>query len=545
MTRRRWKPLLALAALMLAVIAPQGAAMATGQVQGPGFDGELPLRPILSDWRLTFMQPCEPLEGAPEEARWRIRIDDMPEDFLVTPSDDDVPTGDLAGIEVEWSSTNGESGEITYTGGEEFVTTQWGTQTMKIFVDGVEVDVKAGGDSFNGTTCEPDPEPEWLLTFMQPCEPLSGDPDEALWRIRDRAGIELDAAITVTWGSNNGQSGSIDFTGEGDQFFTTAWGTQTMKIFVDGVEVDVKAGGDSFNGNDCALDWLLTFMQPCEPVTGEPEAAEWRVRDRAELALDGAITVEWSSTNGEEGSLDFTGEGDQFFTTAWGTQTMVISVDGTEVDVKAGGDSFNGTTCPTPSITLDKDVDSPDVVITEGEGTEVTYTFTIGNDGNEPLEDITLTDERIDDELLADALADAGGNPLAPDEELTFELTVTLTADDFGVGDDADDEHAGTATVTAMGTESATTAQATSSTVVLLTEVLAVVISDDDVPDDDPVAEEVADEEEPEVLGVTIAADADEETLPETGVGSLALALSGLLALGLGTGMVRRTTRRG
>lgn len=84
---------------------------------------------------LTFLQPCEPAEGTPEFAEWRIR---NPNDFAV-----DV---------VVQKAGDGTVFEGSAPAGDSTFKTPWGAQTLILKWDGGQK-VKAGGDSYNGQSC--------------------------------------------------------------------------------------------------------------------------------------------------------------------------------------------------------------------------------------------------------------------------------------------------------------------------------------------------------------------------------------------------------
>lgn len=93
---------------------------------------------------------------------------------------------------------------------------------------------------------EPEPLP-LKLTFMQPCEPIEGTPEQAEWRVRNPNGFAVEYDV---WKAGTGYIMTDQSAPPGDSFFYTAWGTQTLKIEWDGGS-NTKAGGDSFNGNQC------------------------------------------------------------------------------------------------------------------------------------------------------------------------------------------------------------------------------------------------------------------------------------------------------
>ncbi len=90
---------------------------------------------------LTFMRPCEPAEGTPELAEWRVR----------NPNAFDVP------YTVEKAGT-GQILSGVAPAGDSFFTTPWGAQTLILeWESGSKT--KAGGDSYNGVcyeVCNPD-----------------------------------------------------------------------------------------------------------------------------------------------------------------------------------------------------------------------------------------------------------------------------------------------------------------------------------------------------------------------------------------------------
>lgn len=301
--------------------------------------GDAPDEPEVQNLKLTFMQPCEPSEGQPEKAEWRVR---NPNDFAVAYTVEQAGSGQI------------ESG--TAPAGDSFFYTAWGTQTLILkWADGSTT--KAGGDSYNGTLCEPEPVIENLkLTFMQPCEPTEGEPAQAEWRVRNPNDFAVDYTVDKA-GTGQILSGTAP---AGDSFFYTAWGTQTL-ILKWANDSTTKSGGDSFNGTMCpaeVADLKLTFMQPCEPVDGEPAQAEWRVRNPNDFAVEYSV-----EKAGEEEILSGVAPaGDSFFYTDWGSQTLILKWEGGS-NTKAGGDSYNGTVCPVdePTPVPEPPDTSPDV----------------------------------------------------------------------------------------------------------------------------------------------------------------------------------------
>jgi len=98
------------------------------------------------------------------------------------------------------------------------------------------------------------PEPAKLrLTFLQPCEPAEGTPELAEWRIRNTNDDDVEYEITL-----GGAGASIPLSGTvppGDTIFTTPWGARTIKLETNpGDGSDTKAGGDSYNGQDCPVE---------------------------------------------------------------------------------------------------------------------------------------------------------------------------------------------------------------------------------------------------------------------------------------------------
>jgi hypothetical protein len=93
---------------------------------------------------LTFMQPCQPAEGTPALAEWRIT---NPNSFPVPYTVDKAGTGQIL------------SG--TAPAGQSFFTTPWGAQTLILKWAGGQ-NTKAGGDSYNGTMCYA-PTVDWVL----------------------------------------------------------------------------------------------------------------------------------------------------------------------------------------------------------------------------------------------------------------------------------------------------------------------------------------------------------------------------------------------
>jgi len=93
----------------------------------------------------------------------------------------------------------------------------------------------------------------------------------------------------------------------------------------------------------------LTFMQPCKPASGSPALAEWRISNPNSVPV--SYTVEKAGTGQILSGVAPVGQ--SFFTTPWGAQTLILKTVGAGEKVKAGGDSFNGTICPT-SCKLEK-----------------------------------------------------------------------------------------------------------------------------------------------------------------------------------------------
>lgn len=113
-----------------------------GDLECPG--GDVPT-PEIQNLNLTFMQPCEPIEGVPSQAEWRVR---NPNDFYVDYTVDKAGTGQIR--------------EDEAPPGDSFFYTAWGAQTLILKWEGGQK-IKAGGDSYNGTMCEV-PEPVWTLS---------------------------------------------------------------------------------------------------------------------------------------------------------------------------------------------------------------------------------------------------------------------------------------------------------------------------------------------------------------------------------------------
>ena len=86
--------------------------------------------------------------------------------------------------------------------------------------------------------------------------------------------------------------------------------------------------------------------------------------------------------------------------------------------------------CPFASdLTVDKSVrdsEAPFGAVTEGE--EITYTFTVRNTGNQPLTDVTISDETISDEPIECVAT------LAPGAQASCTATYTVTAEDIEAG---------------------------------------------------------------------------------------------------------------
>ena len=108
-----------------------------GELECPG--GDVPT-PKIENLNLTFMQPCEPIEGVPSQAEWRVR---NPNDFYVDYTVDKAGAGQILADEAP--------------PGDSFFYTAWGAQTLILKWEGGQK-IKAGGDSYNGTMCEiPEP----------------------------------------------------------------------------------------------------------------------------------------------------------------------------------------------------------------------------------------------------------------------------------------------------------------------------------------------------------------------------------------------------
>lgn len=85
----------------------------------------------------------------------------------------------------------------------------------------------------------------------------------------------------------------------------------------------------------------LTFMQPCKPAEGTPQLAEWRITNPNAFSV--AYTVEKYGTGQILSGTAPAGQ--SFFTTPWGAQTLILKWNGGSV-TKAGGNTYNGKTCP-------------------------------------------------------------------------------------------------------------------------------------------------------------------------------------------------------
>jgi hypothetical protein len=176
------------------------------------------------------MQPCEPVDGLPAQAEWRVR---NPNAFAVEYSVDQAGSGQIL------------SG--TAPAGDSFFYTAWGSQTLILkWADGSTT--KAGGDSYNGTTCPAEVE-DLKLTFMQPCEPTEGEPEQAEWRVRNPNDFAVQYSVERA-GEGEILSGVAP---AGDSFFYTDWGSQTLILKWE-TGSNTKAGGDSFNGTMCPVD---------------------------------------------------------------------------------------------------------------------------------------------------------------------------------------------------------------------------------------------------------------------------------------------------
>ena len=106
-------------------------------------EGDVPT-PEIQNLNLTFMQPCQPIEGVPTQAEWRVR---NPNDFSVDYTVDKAGTGEILSDEAP--------------SGDSFFYTIWGAQTLILKWEGGQK-TKAGGDSYNGTMCEVE-KPVWTL----------------------------------------------------------------------------------------------------------------------------------------------------------------------------------------------------------------------------------------------------------------------------------------------------------------------------------------------------------------------------------------------
>jgi hypothetical protein len=140
-------------------------------------------------------------------------------------------------------------------------------------------------------------------------------------------------------------------------FWNLSAGTHTLNIpagdhvagdvwvieFDDDPSADATATGRT---DPCAVPVValnLTFMQPCKPAEGTPALAEWRITNPNAFSV--AYTVDKAGTGQILSGTAPAGQ--SFFTTPWGTQTLILKWAGGQKN-KAGGDTYNGTDCDEP-----------------------------------------------------------------------------------------------------------------------------------------------------------------------------------------------------
>lgn len=102
------------------------------------------------------------------------------------------------------------------------------------------------------------------LTFMQPCEPAEGTPDQAEWRISNPNDFAVE--VFVTKAGDGTVYGPVSV-GPGNTFFYTPWGSQTLILHWDGGS-KTKAGGDSYNGTSCYVTCSETVQTGPFGLTG-------------------------------------------------------------------------------------------------------------------------------------------------------------------------------------------------------------------------------------------------------------------------------------
>jgi uncharacterized repeat protein (TIGR01451 family)/gliding motility-associated-like protein len=154
-------------------------------------------------------------------------------------------------------------------------------------------------------------------------------------------------------------------------------------------------------GNETLTDVLIT-----DPLTGMVEILPT-------LAPDESVTYETSYTVTQE---DIEAGSITNFASASGKDP-----DGNEVD---GGDGTTITVVKMPAIQIVKEADKEAVIVV---GEVITYTLTVTNTGNVPLEDVEVTDPLtgLDSTLTS----------LAPGESIFLVTSYTVTSEDIAAGE--------------------------------------------------------------------------------------------------------------
>lgn len=197
-------------------------------------------------------------------------------------------------------------------------------------------------------------------------ETIAVEAGDHIWRIRHEDG----AATAFSTNFLSDVQGFIEI--DEVLFFATPQYANGVKVITTPLD-NLYKGTASVSGKICEMivtpveNLNLTFMQPCEPLEGEPEQAEWRVRNPNAFPVEYDV---WKAGTGYILTDQVAPPGDSFFYTPWGAQTLKIEwLDENEnlkSKTKAGGDSYNGQFCEEPQDDLQIDVDC--------EGWQVTFT---------------------------------------------------------------------------------------------------------------------------------------------------------------------------
>ncbi|WP_280770083.1 hypothetical protein [Salipaludibacillus daqingensis] len=296
----------------------------------------------------------------PEDTRkWRVTNE----------NDEDVTfTYDVYGSEQAGEGTV-EAGEILY-----FETdTEKGDNTVRLFVDGKQVDVKAS----SGEKCEQQIEEPLKLQLTSVC---SDNPEDTRkWRVTN----ENDEDVTFTYdvyGSEQAGEGTVE-AGETFYFVTdTEKGDNTVRLFVDGKQVDVKASSGEKCEQQIEEPLKLQLTSVC---SNDPEdTRKWRVTNPNDEDVTFTYDVYGTEQAGEE-TVE-AGETLYFETdTEKGDNTVRLFVDEKQVDVKASSGEKCEQQIEEPlklqltSVCSDDPEDTRKWRVTNSNDEDVTFTYDV------------------------------------------------------------------------------------------------------------------------------------------------------------------------